>query len=297
MSKKKVLSVISIVIIVILIILLCFVKKDNSSVEEVKQEKPVEFSTEPTSEEIPQEENSETEESTEVDIIEEVKIGVDFRFDTKQNGTITVNGNDTGHVEDTISSTEEIQQDPAKHSFIKKDVKNSNGWYYKSSEHVAYADTGASIQFIGNHSSGRYNIREIDSDTDIELLRYSTYYNTPFYNYTLDQHKIPFKTPFEIGKGFNNPENFYEDTDLDGEFGEESIEEGMYQILFETPVELNNGIIQCIGWYDFGTDNFAVNGYFRNNDGRLFIFDGHDNAYEYIIAYLSDIFENCIIPL
>ena len=83
-------------IIVILIILLCFVKKDNSSVEEVKQEKPVEFSTEPTSEEIPKEENSETEESTEVDIIKEVKIGVDFRFDTKQNGTITVNGNGGG---------------------------------------------------------------------------------------------------------------------------------------------------------------------------------------------------------
>lgn len=289
--KSWKLSIVGLILLIIVIAVSVSMSKDS------KEEGSTTNVTEPSPEgvvfEKPTEaEESEIEESDSTDIIEEVDLDVDFKFNTNRNTTVEIET----YTEEDIN-IETVQEDKAIQMFVQRDLDSSLGWFYQPTENMEISTFGPNVQFLGKHSQSIYDVREVEGNlTDDELWKAATLF-TPCIVYLQSKHEIPFNTPYSLEKGVDNAEEYFEDVNGDGVFGEESYLEDNWTVLFESSTDLENGTIHYIGWYDHLSSMFNIDGYYKNKDGRYFIFNGRDSYYKYMIAYLTDIFDNCIIPL
>lgn len=288
MDKKKIIVASIIAALVIFTCIGLFIAFTKTGKGNNKPDESSEVSTEQSTE-IGQTETEIVSEPTETvsanNIEDDVELTIDFKFDTK------VKGNYYSFENNVTDESSMLELEPVLQARIRRDVEETPGWIYLDSDHVVSVNAGYGVDFVGAHSNARFNVYEQPLSYSYDDLKYQAFRN--LIGYKSGEVYIPFGAPYVLGKGFEHPERYYSQAS-DGTYGKDAVTE-YYQILFDTSLDTTLGTVYMIGYYDKTSNDFRVDGYIRHESGRSFIFHGYDTTDTYMLAYVSDLFDNCIV--
>ena len=174
------------------------------------------------------------------------------------------------------------------------------------------------MQFVGQYSLANIYVRELTGEFTEEEIKsmgfktYHQYYRERFltdegmghYAQAYNNAYIPLGTPYENGIGLKEPEKFFEGVDPTLSYG--ATEDSSFsQVLFDTAVDTVFDSTYAVGVHKVLKDEsgetfynkFILHATAITDDGRIFHIKVVDDFDEYLIPYLYETCENCIIVL